>query len=174
MKDFEQLCRQNYIRIYNYIYAMVNNLPKAEDLTQEVFLLAFEKGKTFLQHENPTAFLYKVARIKVLENFRKEKKRSTEELKEEIADEKQDILLAILQERDRRIDESSFLVYVLAQLSEEQQDLYQLRYVDKKQMKQIAQEKGIKETALKMRYVRLRKEVKQIVKELNLEEGEWI
>ena len=35
-------------------------------------------------------------------------------------------------------------------------------------MRQIAQEKDIKEAALKMRYVRLRKKVRKIIREMNM------
>ena len=46
----------------------------AEDLTQEVFLIAWQKGEDFMKHEKPEAFLYKTAKIKVLETLREEKR----------------------------------------------------------------------------------------------------
>ena len=69
MKSFKKICRQNYIRIYNYIYAMTREAFLAEDLTQEVFLIAWQKGEEFMKHEKPEAVLYKTAKIKVLDTL---------------------------------------------------------------------------------------------------------
>ena len=55
MKCFEELCRENYGRIYRYIYALAGNKQTAEDLIQDVFIIAYEKGDAFLSHENPPA-----------------------------------------------------------------------------------------------------------------------
>lgn len=85
MKGFKKICRQNYIRIYNYIYAMTGEPFLAEDLTQEVFLIAWEKGECFIQHEKPEAFLYRTAKIKVLEALREEKKNRCIEFQEDMA-----------------------------------------------------------------------------------------
>lgn len=70
MKAFEILCRENYARIYNYIYAMTKDAFLSEDLVQDVFLIAYRKGEAFLQHEKPEAFLYRTAKNKVLEAMR--------------------------------------------------------------------------------------------------------
>ena len=57
---------------------------------------------------------------------------------------------------------------VLSQLTDEQKELYQSYYVEHKPMREIAREKRIRESALKMKYVRLRKAVRNIVMDLGL------
>ena len=39
-----------------------NSKEQAQDITQEIFLIAYEKGKDFLEHEKTLAFLYTTAR----------------------------------------------------------------------------------------------------------------
>lgn len=170
MNSFKQLCQENYARIYNYIFAMVKDSFLAEDLTQEVFTTAFLKGDIFLKHESPPAFLYRTAKLKVLEAFREKGRGEVAELNEDAAGIDVEPLQVLMREKDRQIDETQFVPKVMGRLSKNQLDLYQRYYIEKKPMKQIAKELGIKEAALKMRYVRLRRDVKKIVKEINMGE----
>lgn len=168
MNSFKQLCQENYTRIYNYIFAMVKEPFLAEDLTQEVFMTALLKGNVFLEHESPPAFLYRTAKLKVLEAFREKGRSEVTELNEETAASDAEPLQALMREKDRQIDEELFVPEVMRQLNKKQLDLYQRYYVEKKPMKQIAKELGVKEAALKMRYVRLRRDVKKIIKEISM------
>ena len=168
MKSFENLYQENYGRVYNYIYGMTKNPSLAEDLTQEVFLIAFRKGSRFLKHENPAAFLYRTARLKTYEAMRDGAEHRTVALTNELVSDDPDLLTAILAEEDRNIDEREYVPQVMEQLNQEQRELYRCYYLEKKSMRQIAQEKDIKEAALKMRYVRLRKKVRKIIREMNM------
>ena len=40
---FEQICKENYSRIFKYIYAITCDRECAENLTQEVFYIALKK-----------------------------------------------------------------------------------------------------------------------------------
>ena len=41
--QFEEICRENYARIYNYILAKTADRETAEDITQDVFFIAFQR-----------------------------------------------------------------------------------------------------------------------------------
>ena len=71
---FEDLCRETYPKIYNYILARTKSREISEDITQEVFLIAYRKGDDFLSHENPMAFLYVSAKNLLFEHFREKAK----------------------------------------------------------------------------------------------------
>ena len=71
--EFEEICRENYARIYNYILAKTGKKEAAEDIAQDVFLIALRKGDAFLHHEKPVAFLYVTARNLILEYYKKTK-----------------------------------------------------------------------------------------------------
>ncbi|HHV29341.1 RNA polymerase sigma factor [Acetivibrio mesophilus] len=173
MKTFEELCQENYSRIYKYIFSMTGSKESTEDLIQEVFMVAYEKGETFLQHEKPVAFLYKTARnmsLTHLKNLKRQRISSMEYLSENIPKEDTDLCETLLMELDRKIDETAYTGEVIANLNANQHNLYKQRYIDGKSIKEIASEQGVSETAMRMRLVRLRREIQSIIKKLKLGE----
>lgn len=163
--QFEDICKENYPKIYNYILARTRSKETAEDITQEVFLIACQKGEAFLSHKNPAAFLYVSAKNLLFEYFRESARHLPLE-EREMEDTKGDIFEQICEEHIRSLNEDAYLVRILDGLNEKERRLYKLHYTDKKTMKDIAGELHINETALRMKYVRLRKKVKRIVKAL--------
>lgn len=167
--QFEEVCRENYARIYNYILAKTGSKEAAEDITQEVFLIAYQKGEGILGHENPVAFLYTTAKNLVMEHFRqREKVRLSEEV--EIVSDNRDVFEEICREKSRQVDERDYQKQVLQKLTETERRFYREHYVEKKPMKVIAGEMGMSETAVRMRFVRIRKKVQGIVSDLRLDE----
>lgn len=171
MKLFSKLCEENYARIYKYIWCMLNNKSQAEDITQEVFLIAFEKGKAFLGHEKPEAFLYKTAKNLVYEKLREQKREGLVELDEnsEISDEK-DVFDTICTNKDKAIEEEAYIDMILGQISKKDYDFYRDYYIKHKPMKEIAKEYNMSEVAVRMKYVRLRRQITKIIKNLKLGE----
>jgi len=168
LTDFEIICKENYARIYKYILGMVNSIECAEDLTQEVFLIAYKKGTEFSNHEKPIAFLYKTAKNLTLEYFRSSRKEILIAPEAQIAGEQDDVSDEICKRYDSIIDETEYEGKVLLTLSENNQILYEKYYLEHRTMHDIAKELGISDVALRMKYVRLRKEVRSIVKKLEL------
>ena len=165
---FEDLCRETYPKIYNYILARTKSREISEDITQEVFLIAYRKGDDFLSHENPMAFLYVSAKNLLFEHFREKAKLAPLE-EWEIEDSRGDIFEQLRINHVRYIDEDIYFNRVLSSLSERERKLYELYYVLKKPMKAIAKELHLSEPALRMKYVRLRKKVRRIVADLDLD-----
>lgn len=170
MKNFEELCEENYKRIYKYIFTMTGSKEASEDLIQDVFTVAYEKGDAFLQHEKPTAFLYRTARNLTLTYLKRQRVSTMDCLPENIADVEADLCDKLLTDIDRKIDETSYTVQVIGSLTSVQHKLYSKRYIEQKPIKEIALEQGISETAMRMRLVRLRQQIYGIVKDLKLDE----
>lgn len=170
MKSFEELCLDNYSRIYKYIIALTGSRESAEDLIQDVFTVAFEKGDAFLCHVNPPAFLYKTARNLTYSYLKRARRQYAEALNEDYPDGDADLCDKLLSERDRQIDETVYTGQVLKRLEPKQQELYSLRYIDRKPIKEIAAEQGASEPAMRMRLVRLRREITDAVRALKLDE----
>lgn len=169
MENFESICQENYERIYRYIYAMTGDIHRAEDVVQEVFLIAYQKGNAFLEHPNPPAFLYKTAKNVVCQIARQEQKYAAAQVEENtLRTEEADLFEVLLNQSDRRIDENIFVEQVLDQLTSEKRVLYEKYYRDQKAMKEIARELNVSEVSLRMRYVRLRREIRKIVGKLNV------
>jgi len=72
---FEHLYRSNSRRIFGLCLRMVGNASEAEDLTQEAFLMAFRKIRTFRGESAFTTWLYRLSFNVVLMYLRKKKLR---------------------------------------------------------------------------------------------------
>lgn len=169
MNSFKDICKENYMRIYKYVFFTIKDKSCAEDITQEVFIIAYQKGKKFIKHDNPSAFLYKTAKNLVCEEIRRRKKQKNVELIDEIIGH-DDVWENIDKEKDDEIDETEYINIVINELSEEKRNLYLDYYVKHKTMKEISKERNINETAIRMRFVRMRKEIKTIINKLKFSE----
>jgi RNA polymerase sigma-70 factor (ECF subfamily) len=68
---------------------------------------------------------------------------------------------------DSQIDEREYIEAALGALSDEKRRLYELYYAEKRGMAEIAGLLGLEEPALRMRYVRLRRELRGIVSQIS-------
>lgn len=164
---FEQLCADYYEKILRYLYSALGDETAARDCTQEVFLIACQKSALLRQHPNPGGFLFKSAKNLACKARRESFSRLLREISiesgvAEIADPQTAIEAAL----DTGIDETEYIETVLGRLSEEKRRLYSLYYQNHKSMAEIAGLLGLTETAVRMRYVRLRREIRAIVAEV--------
>lgn len=135
-------------KIYRFIFLKTNSSEAAEDLTSEVFLRAFEKFK-----EDPKiirdirAFLYQIARNKVIDFYRKREKEKTlpaDDYKK-FPDENQDL------EKKIYLDSQMEKIRIaLASLNEDYKDIVLMRYVDGLSIKEISEILGKTEGATRV------------------------
>lgn len=169
-KLFCELCDCYYEEIFKYILVNVKNAEQAKDIVQQVFLIAYEKKDIVAKHENQVGFLYQTAKNLIFSCWRKTEKEKTKQLEEEsIVTEEKDILEFLIKKKDKEIDVTKYIDVVLSQLEENKRRLYQEYYIEHLSMKEIAKREQLRETTVRMRFVRLRKEIKRIIKKLNLE-----
>lgn len=113
--------------------------------------------------------IYQTAKYVVANHKRKIMKKSQVEqtLVEEIHSScEEDAYNALMLLEDEEIEEEQYIPQVMASISKEKQQLYRMYYVEGKSHKQIATTLGISEVSLRMKYVRLRREIKRIVSEI--------
>src|SRR5687768_2165609 len=73
-RAFEQLYGRYQRRIAAYVYGMVNDYGRAEDITQEVFISALRRMR---ETERPIAFkpwIYEIAKNACIDQFRRSKR----------------------------------------------------------------------------------------------------
>lgn len=70
---FELFYRMEFKNIVHFIYSYTHNIKNAEDLSQEVFSILWEKRSQLNPEKNLRSFIYRIARNKTL-NALKEKK----------------------------------------------------------------------------------------------------
>lgn len=162
---FENLCQKNYNNVYKYLLIVVKNRDVANDIVQDTFIVVYKNLKKVYNHNNPDGFVFKTAQ-NLAKNY---KKQLYKQLINEIN--LDNMILSssnntIENAMDSNINEYDYIDEIIDSLSEKNKKLYNMYYVEHKPMKVIADELGIEYTALRMKYVRLRKEIKQKIKDL--------
>ncbi len=114
--------------IYRYVYYRVGNTNDAEDLTEQVFLKAWEALPGYKQRGNPfTSWLYRIAHNVVVDHHRRRKPTVSMPLSEKVDwESKQPTSL----EQVIEAEEAASLAAAVAQLPEEQQQVIILRFVE--------------------------------------------
>lgn len=71
---FDALVREHKQRIYTYICRLTNDSLDAEDLTQEVFVRAYQSFAAFRREAAVDTWLYRIATNLVIDRFRRAKR----------------------------------------------------------------------------------------------------
>lgn len=119
---------EQYDKIYRYCYFKVQNQHAAEDLTQETFLRYFSQN-TYISRGKPLAYLYTIAKNLCVDYFRKKQFEIPDEgnLQQEIETGK-----------ETDLDSAIALKEALRHLSDQQQELLLLRYVNQVSVEEIS------------------------------------
>lgn len=78
--DFEEAYRENYLPVYNYIHKHIVNISDAEDITANVFVMAYKAWDRYEPDRCPVrAWLYIIA-SNLLKNFYRDNEKHKEEM----------------------------------------------------------------------------------------------
>lgn len=164
---FDEICERYYKDIFKYLVFTLKNEEAANDITQDTFVVVYKNIKKVYNHENIGGYIFRTAQ-NLGKNYKKEfYKRLIREINiddnvVDIQDYKSDIESSM----DADIDEYEYITDIIDSLSDEKQRLYNMYYVEHKPMKEIAAVMNVEYTAIRMKYVRLRKEIREMVREL--------
>src|SRR5687768_16965268 len=73
-RTFEGLVQEHKNRIYGYICRLTNDSPDAEDITQEVFIRAYQSMHAFRHDAAVDTWLYRIATNLVIDRHRRQKR----------------------------------------------------------------------------------------------------
>ena len=164
-----QECYDQYrIRLFNYCLSRLDGSREAaDDCVQETFIVFYDRLLDGEQFENPRAFLYRTA-----DNFvKRQKQKTASELRREVPLESVSDI-GVDDEYIMKLDEIDYEEYakiLLNLLSEEEKQIYDLRYIRKLGVEAVAQRLGISRPAASMRLMRLRNKIKEMVYSFDIE-----
>lgn len=158
-------CYEKYYQsIFKYCRVRLGEFSEhAEDCVQDTFVILQRKlneGKTI---EQPRAFLYRTADNfvkRTVEHYSKERTRMVD------LDTAENTPAPPIISDD--FDYDAFAQILISTLTEQEQELYILKYVQRKSLKEIAEMLGIQPTAVAKRVSRLRQHIKDLIYERNL------
>lgn len=154
---FEILIKKHQGIIYNYLYKITLSKEDAEDMTQEVFLKAYNKLYTFERKANFSTWLFKIA-VNTLNDSLKKKKVHEIEKEEAMMNIKcseRDIPEEALSLKEKKLE----VLRLLEGLTLEQKNAIILKYVKGFSYKEIGKVLGVSEESAKMKVYRARKKL---------------
>ncbi|HEX2997069.1 MAG TPA: sigma-70 family RNA polymerase sigma factor [Anaerolineales bacterium] len=135
--------------IYRYVYSRVGSAHEAEDITSQTFMAAYEALARYRERGQFSAWLFRIARSKMNDHFRRNRREVPLEVAGEIL-EREDALGVLI-----RAEELSRIRFLVNHLNEEEQELIRLRYVAGLSFLEIADLLGKREDAVKKSVYRL-------------------
>ena len=163
-----QECYDQYrLRLFNYCLSRLDSREAADDCVQETFIVFYNKLLDGEEFENPRAFLYRTA-----DNFvKRQKQKDAVELKRSVPLEDAENI-GVTDEYLTRIDLIDYeeiAKILLNLLTDEEKQIYDLRYIQKQGVEDIAEQLGISRPAASMRLMRLRNKIKDMVYSFDIE-----
>lgn len=164
-----QECYNEYrIRLFNYCLSRLDGSREAaDDCVQETFIVFYNKLLDGEEFENPRAFLYRTA-----DNFvKRQKQKDAVESKRSIPlEDATDV--GVTDEYLSRLDLIDYeecAKILINLLTDEEKQIYGLRYIQKIGVEEISERLGISRPAASMRLMRLRNKIKDMVYSFDIE-----
>lgn len=164
---FENLCASYYENVLRYLFRVLGEENAARDTAQEVFLTACEKKEQLMIHPNPGGWLFQAAKNLSKKAKRESFRRMAEDPLPLDGEGLSDSTGTVEWMLDKSIDETQYIDQVLALLAPEKRRLYSLHYMQGLTLRDIASQLGLEETAVRMRFVRLRREIREIAEQIS-------
>lgn len=147
---FGEIYRRYVTRLYRYLFSQVGDGHEAEDLTAVVFSAAWESLPRYREQGNFAAWLFRIARNKVKDYFRRRRPTLSLEEVQPLLHTEWDFLASLEQD-----DMLQRLAALLEDLNPEQRELLRLRFAADLSYAQIGDLLGRSEAAVKMSVHRL-------------------
>jgi RNA polymerase sigma-70 factor (ECF subfamily) len=136
---FAELYENNFARVYAFVARRVQNREEAEDVTAEVFHQALSKLGRFQWRGVPfVAWLLRIAANALADRWQRESRN-------------QEVPAELLEEAgaDQEVERSAMLFQLVERLPADQRLVILRRFVDQKSLREISQELGRTEGAVK-------------------------
>ena len=147
--------------VFRYLYSRIQNIPEAEDATEQTFLAALEQIQKNKHDGYFVSWLFSIARNKAMDYFRKQRKETSLNETELISTDVNLLTQVIKTERIAALTE------LINKLSEEERELIRLRYVGELNFSEIGQLLGQKEDTIKKSLYRLLARLKAQLEDYN-------
>lgn len=165
--SFEQLIAENEQKILNLIYGMTGNYHLAQDLTQEAFIKAFRSIKTFNGKAKFSTWLYRIAVNVTIDYQRKgsvHKENPAEEIESNFSH------CSTSSDPDKACQKNAIrdiLFKTIAQLPEQQREVFILREINGCSTKEAADIIGCTQALVKWRLHKARSSLRKTLKSNN-------
>ena len=146
--DFETLYKTYWQRIFRLCMGFVNDVDWAKDITQETFIIVWQKQETFRNEANISTWIFRIATNNCLRQIEKQKRLPKSELNFDVSDEVTPNLE----------DQTKYLYQSISELHETDRIIISLELEDIKQA-EIAKIVGISEANVRVKIHRIKEKL---------------
>ncbi len=159
-RRFEPLYNRYYEAIFRFVHQRINDKHLSGDLTSEVFMKALSSIKSFNSQGIPfSSWLYRIARNILIDRFRRGKN-------ERVVNVETSALAGMAEEAEvDGVDEVRMnrMLQCLENLPEDDMQLIEMRYFEKRSFKEIGEILGITENNAKVKTYRILDKMKNLM-----------
>lgn len=163
-RDFERFYHKHIDKVFRFVFFRVGgNREMAEDLVSEIFIKALKNFEKYDEARSESAWIMVIAKNHVISYWRDQKAQVP--LPENVEDEEMEDsfwLNQALQSFNRQ-DENRYLADILAKLSSEERVIVTFHYLQGYNYKEIGEELGMSEGAVKVAAHRALKKMKKFL-----------
>ena len=156
LRHFEQLYNKYYEQIFRYVYQRMDGKDVANDVTSQVFLKSMNNLTKFKFRGVPfSAWLFRIASNEVIQYYKDKSKKRTVQIQ---TDDVQDIIEDYNNLKGEQMDR---IIEKIAELKDQDLELIELRYFEKRKFKEISQILNISESNAKVKIHRIVSRIKR-------------
>ncbi len=165
-RGFEPLYSKYYEQILRYIYQRIDDKDTAYDITSQVFLKALNNIHKYEYRGVPFAsWLYRIAKSELYQSFRDKKARRTVNVDTtHLANVMEEIEEPVGGEIERKI-----LLQLIGQLKEDEVQMVEMRFFEKRSFKEIGEILEITENNAKVKSHRIVQKMKKLFNQIGNE-----
>ncbi len=149
--------------VFSLVAHMVNCREDAEEITQDIFIKAFEKLSSFNVDSSFSTWLYRIAYNTTISALRRRPCNSVAIAEEILADTDETLVDETLNNENEELLQR--LDRAIALLSPEERALVRLYHLEERSISETAQITGLKENSVKVKLHRARKKLYILIKE---------
>lgn len=164
-RGFEPLYNKYYEQILRYIYQRIDDKDAAYDITSQVFLKAMNNIHKYEYRGVPFAsWLYRIAKSELYQSFRDKKARRTVNVDTSR-------LSNVIEEFEEQggEEERKILIHLIRQLKDEEVQMVEMRFFEKRSFKEIGEILDITENNAKVKSHRIVKKMKKLFNQIGNE-----
>ncbi len=165
LQPFSELVDQHKNLVYSLVLRMLSNEQDAEEVAQDTFVKAFKSIKQFKGKSKFSTWLYKIAYFTAINHLR-EKKMLRAKLDLNSIESEEDSALEQLNQEDQ----SKYLNEAISYLRPIDRNLVSLFYLEELSIKEIEEITGFTASNIKVKLMRIRKQLNGLLKALLNEE----
>lgn len=149
-----------YINLQRFCKMKLKNEEQADDCVQESFYILYKHYIKNEEIKNVAGFLYKIADNLIKAQWRENQKAENVIRIDSVAE-----TLAVKEDAYSDLDYDSLAEKLVLTLNENERQLYKLKYIENKSIKEISRELNLSFDVIAKRLSRLRQKVKEQIKE---------